>query len=169
MDPGTVARLVEREAKALGHGAHIVDITTLPALVGHSLHRERILAGVSGAFAVLGLVLAAIGLFGVLNYTVVRRSREIGIRAALGAGRPALVRLVAQDLTVILACGLSVGLLAAIRLLHVTRSLLFGVRTLDPVVVGFATTLFVVVALMAAALPAFRASSINPLVALRRD
>ena len=98
-----------------------------------------------------------------------RRTTEIGIRAALGAGRPALVRLVVQNLAGILACGLSAGLVGAVGLLHVTRSMLFGVRTLDPVVVGFATALFVIVALLSAALPAFRVLSIDPLVALRRE
>lgn len=169
IDAGVVARLVEREAKALGHGAHIVETTTLDTLVGHTLQRERILAGVSAVFATLGLVLAALGLFGVLNYTVVRRTREIGIRAALGAGRPALARLIAGSLAVVLACGLSAGLLSATLLLYLTRSLLFGVRTLDPAVVGSATMVFVAVALSAAALPALRASSIDPLVALKRE
>jgi putative ABC transport system permease protein len=169
LDLGSVAQLVERETRALGAGTHVVEVTTLDTLVGNTLQREKLLAGIGGVFAVLGLLLAAIGLFGLLNYTVLRRTKEIGIRAALGAHRPGLVGLVLKDLYGVLAGGMGVGLLGAFALMNVIRSLLFGVGAADPLVIGSATAVFLVTALIAAGLPARRAAAIDPLVALRRD
>jgi hypothetical protein len=82
---GSVARLVDREARAVGSGARVREVTTLEILVGNTLLREKLLASLGGAFAFFGLILAAIGMFGLLSYSVGRRTKEIGIRAALGA------------------------------------------------------------------------------------
>ena len=90
--------MVDREAQAIGHGTQVRDITTLDTLIGNTLLREKLLAGIGGSFAFLGLLLAAIGLFGLLNYSVTRRTKEIGIRAALGARPPSLVFLVLKDM-----------------------------------------------------------------------
>jgi hypothetical protein len=92
--PGSLARLVERETRAAGLAAHVSAMTTLDALVGDTLRREKMLASIGGMFALLGLQLAAIGLFGLLNYSVSQRTKELGIRAALGARRGQLALLV---------------------------------------------------------------------------
>jgi hypothetical protein len=84
---GSLTRIVEREARAAGSGTRVREVTTLETLVGNTLLREKLLAGIGGTFAFFGLLLAAIGLFGLLSYSVGRRTKEIGIRAALGARR----------------------------------------------------------------------------------
>jgi predicted permease len=169
VDPGPLAQRVEREARALGAGTHVVEVTTLDTLVGNTLRREKLLAGLGGVFAALGLLLAAIGLFGLLNYTVLRRTKEIGIRAALGARPLELVGLVLRDLYGMLAGGMVVGLMGAFALMRVTRSLLFGVGAADPLLIGSATVVFLVTALVAGGLPARRVAAIDPIAALARD
>jgi putative ABC transport system permease protein len=169
LDLGSLARMVEREALATGNGTRVREITTLDTLVGSTLLREKLLAGVGGVFAFLGLLLAAIGLFGVLNYSVMRRTKEIGIRAALGARPPALILLVLRDLFATVGGGLVVGLAASISLLSLVRSLLFGIEPSDPLVMTTAGALFLAATFVAGWLPANRAASIDPVDALRHE
>lgn len=168
LDAGSVTKMVEREAKALGSDLRVRDAPTLEALVGSIIINEKLLAGIGGAFAFLGLVLATIGLFGLLNYSVVSRTKEIGIRAALGAQRFQLYGLVLKDLTGMVAGGLIIGLSASVAAMHLVRTLLFGVQPIDPWVIGTAILVFVGAALLAAGLPARRAASIDPMTALRQ-
>jgi putative ABC transport system permease protein len=168
LDAGSVMRLVERESAAAGP-FHIVQTTTLSALVGNTLLREKLLAGIGGVFAGLGLLLAAIGLFGLLNYSVSCRTKEISIRAALGARRQELWLLVLKDLFGMTAGGLAVGLVGSVMLMGFVRSLLFGVRPADPRVIVTAIAVFVVAALLAGGLPARRAAAVDPIAALREE
>jgi predicted permease len=169
LDLGSVVHLVEREVQPLGHGARLYQITTLETLVGNTLLREKLLAGIGGVFAFLGLLLAAIGLFGLLNYSVTRRTKEIGIRAALGARPPSLVYLVLKDMLSLIAGGLVIGLAASLALMTFVRTLLFGIRPLDPLVMTTAAVTFLIAAIVAGGLPASRAASIDPMVALRHE
>ena len=169
LDLGSVVSMVNREAEAMGHGTRVRDVTTLDTLIGDTLLREKLLAGIGGAFAFLGLLLAAIGLFGLLNYSVVRRTKEIGIRAALGARPPALVFLVLKDMLSMIAGGLIVGLMASLALMTFVRSLLFGIRPIDPSVMITAAAVFLAAAFVAGGLTASRAASIDPMVALRHE
>jgi len=169
LEPGAVMRLVEHETAHMPPGIHVVDVTTLEALVSNTLSREKLLAGLGGIFACLGLVLAAIGLFGLLNYSVLRRTKEMGIRAALGARRQALVSLVMSDLLGMMAGGLTVGLMGSIAAMTIVRSQLFGIRPAEPVVMAATAAAFVVATSAAAVLPALRAARMDPLVALRQD
>jgi putative ABC transport system permease protein len=169
LDPGTVMRLVEREAASVAPRIRVVEATTLETLVGNTILREKLLAGIGGTFAALGLVLAAIGIFGLLNYSVTSRTKEISIRAALGARRGELVFLVLADLFGMIAGGLTAGLLGAVAFLSFVRSLLFGVRPADPVVIGTASVIFLAAALIAGGLPARRAATVDPMIALRQD
>lgn len=145
------------------------DATTLDTLIGITLLRERLLAGIGGVFALLGLLLAAIGLFGLLNYSVTRRTREIGIRAALGARPTALVFLVLKDVFATIGGGLAAGLAGSFAAMTMVRSLLFGIRPLDPLVIATAATIFLAAALIAGGLPARRAATIDPMIALRQE
>jgi predicted permease len=169
LDTPTTVRLIEREVAALGPGIHVVETSGLEALVGNSILREKLLAGIGGVFAFLGLVLAAIGLFGLLNYSVTRRTREIGIRSALGAGRVTLVRLIMKDVSAMLAGGLIAGLMGAVFLLNVSKSLLFGIGPADWKVMASAAVTFVAAAMIASTLPARRVATIDPMAALRHD
>jgi hypothetical protein len=168
-DAATVAKLVEREAKSLGLGVRVREVTSLETIVNGTIRTERLLAGISGVLALLGLLLAAIGLFGLLNYAVTRRSREIGIRAALGARRASLCGLVLKDLTWMVAGGLVVGLAGSLVLMRAAQSLLFGIRPNDPLVIGVAIAIFLFAALLAGGLPARRAAAIDPVLALRQE
>jgi ABC-type antimicrobial peptide transport system permease subunit len=169
LDLGSVVRMVEREAQAMGSGTRVRQVTTLETLVGNTLLREKLLAGIGGVFAFLGLLLAAIGLFGLLNYSVTRRTKEIGIRAALGARPTALVFLVVKDMVSMIAGGLVIGLTGSVALMSFVRSLLFGIRSADPWVMTTAVAVFIVAALIAGALPASRAAAIDPMLALRHE
>jgi predicted permease len=169
LDAFSVAKMVEREAESLGPGLRVRDATTLESLVGNTIRTERLLARIGGAFAFLGLILAATGLFGLLNYSVTRRTREIGIRTVLGAQRPSIYGLVLWDLSGTMAAGLMAGLAGALALMHGVQSLLFGIGPDDPLVIGTAMVVFVGTALLASGLPAHRAAAIDPAVALRHD
>jgi len=168
-DLGSIVKMVERETDAMGHGTRVRDVTTLDTLIGDTLLREKLLAGIGGVFALLGLMLSAIGLFGLLNYSVTRRTKEIGIRAALGARAPSLVFLVLKDVLALIAGGLAAGLAGSLALMTFVRSLLFGVQPADPLVIITAAAVFLAVALIAGGLPAGRAAAIDPLAALRHE
>jgi predicted permease len=169
LDAVTVAKLVQREAADLGAEMRVTEVTTLRVLVGSTIQREKLLAAIGGAFAFLGIVLAAGGLFGLLNYSVTRRTKEFGIRAALGAQRRTLLGLVTKDELTAVAGGLVVGVAGSLVLLRICGSLLFGVEPADPAVMGTAIAVFVVAALIAAAVPAVRAAAIDPIIALRHE
>jgi ABC-type antimicrobial peptide transport system permease subunit len=131
--------------------------------------RERLLGTIGGACAFLGLTLAAIGLFGSLNYNVTRRTKEIGIRAAVGASRIQIYGLILKDVLSMIGGGLAIGMAGSLALMRVSHSLLFAVSTADPAVIGTAVAVFAGTAAVAIALPARRAASIDPIVALRHE
>jgi putative ABC transport system permease protein len=122
-----------------------------------------------GAFGTLALLLAAIGLYGLLAFTVAGRTREIGIRAALGAGRSSVVSLVVRQSLVVTGLGIAAGVLAALALGGTLESMLVEVGPTDPITLGVAPLLLLVVAVAAAAIPAWRAARIDPLEALRSE
>jgi putative ABC transport system permease protein len=115
------------------------------------------------------LILAATGLFGLLNYSVTRRKREIGIRTALGARRASIYALVLRGLFGTVTVGLLAGMAGALVLMRLTRSFLFGIGFADPLIIGTAVTAFLGVALVATGLPAHRAAKLDPVSALRQD
>ena len=130
---------------------------------------DRIISTLSAAFAVLATLLAAVGLYGVLAYTVAQRTREIGLRVALGA-EPARVRgLILRQMAVMTFIGGLVGLAAALALGRAAQSLLYEVTGYDPLTLVASVVLLSVIALGAGAIPAHRASRVDPLLALRAD
>jgi ABC-type antimicrobial peptide transport system permease subunit len=134
-----------------------------------ALSRPRFLAVLLGIFAGLALLLAAVGAYGILSYLVAERQQEIGIRMALGAGRPAVLRMVLSQGMMLAAAGLVTGLLAALALTRVMDSLLFGVEPYDPVTLVGGVTFMGLVALLACLMPAYRATSVDPMVVLRAE
>lgn len=169
LDLGSVVKAVQREADSMAHGARIRNATTLDTLIADTLLRERLLAAVGGAFAAFGLMLAAIGLFGLLNYAVTRRTKEIGIRAALGARAWTLVVLVLEDLLIPIGGGLAAGFACSLALMRYVRSLLFGIHPIEPTVILTGAAVFVLAALLAGGLPVRRAAAIDPMMALRHE
>ena len=147
----------------------VTATTTQSAVVDRTLLRERLLALLSGFFAAVGLVLAAVGLYGVLSYSVVQRTREIGVRVALGGSRLGVIRTVLTDIGVTTVIGAAFGLAGGLYLSRFVETLLFDVRPLDAWSLMYPLTALFVAALAAAALPALRATRVDPVVALRED
>lgn len=165
--PASVARMVD--AQTADDAGHARSVTTLQTLVTRTMFRERLLAGVGSAFATVGFGLSLIGIFGLLTYAVGGRRRELGIRAALGARPARLLRSVVADAVLTAGGGVAVGLVAASGLVRFVQSWLFGISATDPLVLGGVAALFVVGAAIAAAVPAYRAASVDPRVALTRE
>jgi len=128
---------------------------------------DFVIIGMLSGFALLALVLAASGLFGVVSYTVAQRTAEFGTRMALGARAIDVVNLVARDSAKLLAVGLAIGLAGGIGVGFAMKSLLFGLSPSDPLTIGSVVTLLSIVTITATALPAWRAARIDPVIALR--
>jgi putative ABC transport system permease protein len=137
--------------------------------IEQSLLRERLMAILSGAFGVLAVLLASVGLYGVISYTVARRTNEIGIRIALGASRTNVIGLVLRETGMLLGAGLCVGIVISLAVGRAVRSLLFGLQASDPLTLVAAGAALALVALAASYLPAWRASTVDPAIALRRE
>ena len=166
-DLGAVATSLRREVQRLDGNLPVFDLKTLEGQIGESLFADKFLTFLSMCFALLAALLASIGLYGVMAYTVTRRTREIGIRMALGATRGIVSWLILREVVVLAAIGLVVGLPAAYGLGRLTESLLFGVKAGDPLVFVGAGLLLTAATLLGGYLPARKAASIDPLVALR--
>jgi ABC-type antimicrobial peptide transport system permease subunit len=148
----------------------VVDgLRTMEAQVQRSAADERALAFLAVGFAGLALILAAVGLYGVLAYSTEQRTREIGVRLALGSSRSVIVLLVVREMAVIAAVATAVALPSLVALGRLFRSQLFGVTTFDPLTLCGAVILTVFMLCVAAALPARRAASVEPMQALRTE
>jgi len=138
-------------------------------MVEESLLRERLMAKLSGSFGVLALVLASIGLYGLLSYGVTSRSKEIGIRMALGAGTRNVLSLILHEAVLLVLIGVAVGVPVVLYVSRFAKSLLFDLSPTDPVSLVIAGLVLMSVALVAGYLPARRATKVDPLVALRDE
>ena len=147
----------------------ITYFRTLDEQVNRSLNTERMLATLSGGFGTLALLLSLVGLYGVMSYVVTQRTREIGIRLALGATRGSAIWLVLRDALVMITAGTAIALPCVGALGRLVESQLFGVKPTDPIAIAAATLLLTSAALGAALIPAYRASTVNPTDALRFD
>ena len=165
-DPAGLAHLIRQHVGALDKNLP-VNVRLFSDLVDENLVQERLLARLSGFFGGLALLLTAIGLYGVITYAMQRRTREIGIRMALGAGRAAVGWMVARDCLLLLGLGVIAGLLASLWLSRLITQLLFGVAPHDPATFAGATALLIAVGIVAGYLPARRACRLDPTIALR--
>jgi putative ABC transport system permease protein len=146
-----------------------LEFRTLSVQVAESLTRERLLATLSGFFGALALLLATIGLYGVMSYNVTRRRSEIGIRMALGAAESRVLRMVLREVGLLVGVGLAVGAGAALAATRLIETFVYGVTVRDPMTLGLAAVLLGAVALLAGYLPARRASRLDPMTALREE
>jgi predicted permease len=142
---------------------------TLEHQIESSLLNERLVATLSTAFGVLATLLAIIGLYGVMAYTVARRTREIGLRMALGAVPTAVVWLVMREVLLLVGAGVTIGLIAALALSRLVRSQLYGITPHDPITIVAAALALAAVAMLAGYVPARRATRVNPVLALRYE
>jgi putative ABC transport system permease protein len=146
-----------------------IEFETLAAKVDDSILRERLLATLSGFFAVLALLLATVGLYGVMSYNVVRRRNEIGIRMALGAQQSRILRMALGEVAILIGVGLAIGLAVAAVTTRFVASFLYGVDSNDPWTMSLASGVLALAAGLAGFLPARRASRLNPMSALREE
>jgi len=144
-------------------------VRSLDSQVEATLGSTRFLAALLGIFAAVALVLAAIGIFGVLSYAVAQRTREIGIRMALGAREGSVVRMVVRQAMTLVLTGVVVGTVAALFLSRTMTKMLFSVQPTDPVTFGSVALVLVGVALLACYVPARRATRVDPMTALRAE
>ena len=145
------------------------DFRRLETTIQDGLLRERLLATVSGFFGLLAVLIAAVGLYGVISYMVVRRTKEIGIRMALGAKPSQIIQTVVSRATLLVAVGITAGAAAGMAAAHAARSMLFGVTPYDLPTLALAAFALIAVALAASFVPAFRAVRLDALAALRKD
>lgn len=147
----------------------VARIESMEKVLAHSIALQRFLMILMGIFAGLALVLAAVGIYGVLSYQIARRTREIGIRMAIGAKPSDVLRLVLREGMLVVLAGVAAGIMAAFGLSRFLSSVLFGVRPADPLTFASVVFVLVVVALLACYVPARRATRVDPLVALRYE
>ena len=147
----------------------LVGLQTMSEQIAVSLRTERLVAGLSAVFGGLATLLAAIGLYGVMAYTVTRRTREFGLRVAFGALQRDIIWLVMRDVLILIAAGLAVGVPLAFALSTLVRSQIFGLGPHDPLTLVSSTLALALVACLAGLIPALRASRIDPLQSLRNE
>jgi putative ABC transport system permease protein len=169
MDPLRLAPTLRSAVNELDKELPVSDIGTLAGSIAHSTREQRLTVALLGAFALLALALAAIGIYGVISYTVTCRRREIGVRMTLGAERGRIIGMVVRHALLLGSVGVAIGIAAGLALTRFLRSMLFGVSATDPAVfVGVSLFLLAVTAL-AGYVPARRAARVDPLVALRHE
>ena len=164
----TITPSVTAALAAIDRGI-VVQFQTLPSMVRDSLMRERLMATLSVFFGALAALIATIGLYGVMSYTVARRRNEIGIRMALGADRRDVVRMVMREASLLLAAGVVVGTALAVAAARTAATLLFGLHPGDPATLAMAAGGLGAIAMLASYLPALRAARLEPTEALREE
>ena len=168
-DPAALVPAIRAEVLALDAEQPLHSVRTLEEIVSYSIRQERFTALLLSAFAATALALAAAGLYGVVSYSVAQRTRELGIRIALGARPADVLRLVVGQGMLLVGLGIGLGLLASLALTRTLAGLLYGVSTTDPLTYAVIVLLLVAVALAACYVPARRATKVNPVVALRYE
>lgn len=167
--PLTMTQQVREQVRALDRDLPVFGERTMSQVAAESVSRRRFAMQLVGLFGILALLLAAVGIYGVIAYSVTQRTREIGIRVALGASRSAILRWVLKQGMILTIAGVVIGLVGAFALTRLLRSLLFGVGPTDIVTYGALAILLTIVALIACYVPARRATKVDPLVALRYE
>jgi ABC-type antimicrobial peptide transport system permease subunit len=167
--PMRLAPALERLVREADPGLRLRDTETYAAMIDRTIVRERVMAALGGFFGLLALLVACLGIFGVMAFQVSRRINEIGLRMALGASRSGIVTLVLREVAVMLVVGSPIGAAAALTLTGLAGKMLFGITPAQPAVFALSAAVLAVAALAAGWLPARRASLVDPMVALRHE
>jgi putative ABC transport system permease protein len=167
--PLSLMQSVREQVRAVDRDLPVFGERTMAQVATESLGRRKFAMQLVGLFGVLALLLSAVGIYGVIAYSVSQRTREIGVRVALGASSSAILRWVLKQGMILTIAGVGVGLLGALALTRLLRSLLFGIGPADVLTYGVLAALLIVVALIACYVPARRATKVDPLVALRYE
>ena len=168
-DPASVSAALRKIVQEANSSLPPIRINTMQVLVDDSLHTDKFIARLAGVFGLLAMLLASIGLYGIMAYTVARRTRDIGIRMALGARPGSVLWLVLRETLLLVLIGVVVGLPVAFGGTHLIKSMLFGLGIVDPVAMIVPAITLAVVAALAGFLPARRAMRVDPMVALRYE
>jgi putative ABC transport system permease protein len=167
IEPMGVAASVRNTIWSVDKDQTVADIDTMDHIVAEALARQRFSMVLLGLFAGLALLLASVGIYGVMSYSVAQRTREIGIRIALGARRTDVLQMtVAQGLKLV-GAGMMIGLVAAFLVTRVLATLLFGITATDPITFAGISVVLLAVAILASYIPALRATRVDPITALR--
>jgi putative ABC transport system permease protein len=169
LSASSVAAGIRQAVRSIDKNLPVTDIEPLNDALGKSISQERFRTFLLGSFSAIALMLAAVGIFGVMSYSASQRTHEIGIRIALGAGRREVLRLILGQGMKLALFGLGIGVVAAFLLTRLMSSLLYGVSATDPVTFASVTIILLSVALTAGYIPARRAMRVDPMVALRHE
>ncbi|HZS07885.1 MAG TPA: ABC transporter permease [Blastocatellia bacterium] len=167
--PEAIVPQVRQAIKQVNRDLPVDEVVSLSEFIGRSLTQQRLVAQLASLFGLLALLLACVGLYGVLSYAVARRTNEIGIRVALGAQRRDVLWLVLREALTLVLIGVVIGLLTSLAATQTASTLLFGLKPNDPLTIGLATLLLLMVATVAGYLPARRAARVDPMAALRDE
>jgi predicted permease len=167
--PDVVIPQVRRAILEVNRNLPIDEVVSLSEHIGRSLAQQKLVARLASFFSLLALLLACVGLYGVLSYAVARRTNEIGVRMALGAQRGNVIWLVLREALTLVGAGVVIGLLASLAATRTVSTMLFGLKPNDPLTIAAATLLLLAVAALAGYLPARRASRVDPMAALREE
>jgi len=149
--------------------AIVLNFSVLRTSVLEKLTRERLMATLSGFYGVLAAILAMVGIYGIISYMVVRRRNEIGVRIALGAGKADILGMILREALALLAIGLVAGTVLSIAAASAARAMLFGLKLVDPLALTLAAGGLTIIAAIASALPAVRATAVDPMQVLREE
>jgi putative ABC transport system permease protein len=167
LDPGSLVSGVSAAVRSIDAEVPLADVKTMEGVVDSTIARPRVIATLLTAFAVIALLLAGVGVYGVMAYAVTERTHEIGVRMALGATRESVMSLVVGQAARLVLTGIAIGLAGAVALTRVLSSLLYETDARDPWTLGLTAIVLVSVALLAALVPALRGTRISPTQALR--
>jgi ABC-type antimicrobial peptide transport system permease subunit len=168
-DPLSLAAALREQVKELDKDQAVADLRSLGEVVSASIAQPPLNTSLLAGFATLALVLASTGIYGVISCSVAQRTREIGIRMAIGASRGTVLRMVVGEGLALSLAGLGIGLVAAFALTHLMASLLYGVTPSDPATFTAVSLIFAMVASLASYIPARRATKVSPFDALRYE